>query len=151
MNKPVSSTFDPSTLSRSDKQRYEAPLTASIKKVTRDGKVEVDFSNYIMVPGNYTSISGSSTAYYSRASRRLQSSDMMQLKVVLVNEALQGQTFDYSWSVISFEPLSMRIQIRFEDSLSVSQSPILDKVEIRLLPGSFSDTAGRTFPSAKNL
>ena len=35
----VLSRFDVSTLSGSDKRRYEAPLTASIKKVTRDGKV----------------------------------------------------------------------------------------------------------------
>ena len=105
----MTSTFDPSTLSRSDRQRYEAPLTATIKKVTRDGKVLVDFSNYINVPDDFTSLRGSSTAEVARAGRVLQSQDLMIISVIPGNEDLEDLTYDYSWSVISFEPLSLEI------------------------------------------
>ena len=67
------------------------------------------------------------------------------------NEYLEDLPFNYSWSVVNFEPLEMTIQIRFENSTSVSQYAILDRVEIELLPGSFSDTSGRTFPDVTNL
>lgn len=86
--------FDASTLSWKEKRKLEKPLEAFISKITKDGKVNVGFSNYMIVPTNYkqifNGIAGAVKGSTSDLARRLQdNSEIISLDILPGNEELE--------------------------------------------------------------
>ena len=49
----VESTFDISQLSFKDRRKLEKPLEAFISKISKEGIIDIGFSNFMVIPPNY--------------------------------------------------------------------------------------------------
>ena len=107
------STFDASKLSFKDRRKIQKPLEAFISQISKEGIIDIGFSNYMVVPPNYDKLFNGKNgrvegSFVRSLGRKLQDENkIIQLDILPGSEEIDYDELQYSWAVTNFEPLDM--------------------------------------------